>query len=74
MTVAGQAANVWFSGLTPGLIGVYQINVVVPRNASSGDQDVVVSFPAYQACCESGSFPYTYTVYLDSQPVKLPTQ
>ena len=75
VAVGGQAANVEFSGLTPGLIGVYQINVRVPQNASSGDQDVVVSFPPYKVCCTGGGSAQSYiTVVVDSEPVKLPVR
>jgi uncharacterized protein (TIGR03437 family) len=69
VTIGGQGANVVFSGLTPGFIGVYQINIRVPQNASSGDQAAVVSFPPYQACCVGGIS--TYPVRVDSTPVKL---
>jgi uncharacterized protein (TIGR03437 family) len=31
-----------FSGLTPGLVGVYQINAVVPAGVTTGDQVPVV--------------------------------
>ena len=72
MTVGGLAAKVLFSGLTPGLVGVYQINIQVPQNASSGDQEVVVSFPPYQVCCTGGGAVTTTTVYVNSTPVKLP--
>jgi uncharacterized protein (TIGR03437 family) len=35
-------ATVKFSGLTPSLVGLYQINVEVPLTAPSGNLDVVV--------------------------------
>jgi uncharacterized protein (TIGR03437 family) len=37
VTVGAQQGNVVFSGLSPGAVGLYQINVVVPDNISSGD-------------------------------------
>lgn len=40
--VAGIPSNVTFSGLSPGFVGLSQINVVIPSNAPSGDQDLVV--------------------------------
>ena len=43
VTVAGIPAQVAYSGLTPGLAGVYQLNIIVPPNAPSGDADVVVT-------------------------------
>ncbi len=36
-TIGGAAASVLFQGLIPGLVGVYQFNVVVPPDAQSGD-------------------------------------
>jgi uncharacterized protein len=32
--IAGQTADVYFSGLAPGLVGVYQVNAAVPDGAS----------------------------------------
>jgi uncharacterized protein (TIGR03437 family) len=43
VTIGGVAAQVMFSGLTPGSIGLYQVNVVVPQNASAGNAPVIVS-------------------------------
>ena len=42
VTIGGKPAPVAFSGLTPGLVGVYQINTVVPANVPAGDQVPVV--------------------------------
>jgi len=36
VTIGGVAAQVLFSGLTPGSIGLYQIDVTVPPNAPAG--------------------------------------
>lgn len=36
-------AAVAYAGLTPGLVGLYQFNVVVPANAGTGDVELVVS-------------------------------
>jgi uncharacterized protein (TIGR03437 family) len=41
-TVAGRPAVVTFSGLAPGFVGLYQINLIVPAGAS-GDADVVIT-------------------------------
>ena len=46
-TIGGLAASVQFSGLTPGLVGVYQVNAVVPA-AKAGDQVPVVLTAAGQ--------------------------
>jgi uncharacterized protein (TIGR03437 family) len=42
VTLGGKSASVAFSGLTPGLVGVYQINAVVPSGVTAGDQVPVV--------------------------------
>jgi uncharacterized protein (TIGR03437 family) len=42
VTVDGQIATVLFAGLTPGGIGLYQVNFTVPSTARSGDLEVVV--------------------------------
>jgi uncharacterized protein (TIGR03437 family) len=41
--IGGQAATVSFSGLTPSLPGLYQVNVVVPSNISADVQNVTLS-------------------------------
>jgi uncharacterized protein (TIGR03437 family) len=41
--IAGIAAHVDFSGLSPGWVGLYQLNVVVPQSAPTGLQSLVVS-------------------------------
>jgi uncharacterized protein (TIGR03437 family) len=42
VTIGGKTAPVAFSGLTPGLVGVYQINALVPSGVTAGDQIPVV--------------------------------
>ncbi len=37
-TIGGMAAEVTFSGLVPGLTGLYQVNALVPAGAPIGDQ------------------------------------
>ncbi len=37
LTIGGKNADVLFSGLTPGLAGLYQVNAVVPPDAPTGD-------------------------------------
>lgn len=43
VTLNGQAAPVQFAGLTPGFVGLYQVNFQVPLNAGTGDQTLIVS-------------------------------
>lgn len=42
VTIGGAAAQVYFAGLTPGGVGLYQINCQVPANAQTGDLPVVI--------------------------------
>jgi uncharacterized protein (TIGR03437 family) len=42
VSIGGVNATEVFSGLTPGFIGLYQINVQVPSNAPAGVQNVTV--------------------------------
>ena len=41
-TIGGKAAQVAFSGLTPGYAGLYQVNAVVPSGITTGDTVPVV--------------------------------
>jgi uncharacterized protein (TIGR03437 family) len=44
VTVGGHAAEVSFAGLSPGTVGLYQINVKIPEDAPTGDAvEIVVS-------------------------------
>jgi len=43
VTVDGQPAAVQFAGLTPGFVGLYQINFAVPTGARTGTLDLVVT-------------------------------
>ena len=40
VSIGGRNAQVLFSGLAPGLVGLYQVNVIVPSDAPSGRQSV----------------------------------
>ncbi len=45
VTIGGKAATVYFSGLSPGFVGLWQLNVQVPNDAPSGASvEVIVSF------------------------------
>jgi adhesin/invasin len=37
VTIGGKAAQVAFSGLTPGYAGLYQVNAVLPSGIATGD-------------------------------------
>jgi uncharacterized protein (TIGR03437 family) len=43
ITIGGQSAQVLFSGLTPGFVGLYQLNVVVPQGSGTGLQPMVLT-------------------------------
>jgi len=43
VTLDGQAAPVQFAGLTPGFVGLYQVNFQVPSNSGTGDLTLIVS-------------------------------
>jgi uncharacterized protein (TIGR03437 family) len=45
--IGSKQAAVAFAGLTPGFIGLYQINAVVPTGLSAGAQQLVVVADAY---------------------------
>jgi len=42
VSVGGIDAEVLFSGLAPGFVGLYQVNVRIPGNAPSGNLDIVI--------------------------------
>jgi len=43
VTIGGRPAQVIFSGLAPGNVGLYQVNVIVPADAPAGRQAVTCS-------------------------------
>ncbi len=43
--VEGEQCQVAFSGLAPGFVGVYQLNIVLPRDLPPGDLDLQISSP-----------------------------
>ncbi|MEP7365566.1 MAG: PQQ-dependent sugar dehydrogenase [Acidobacteriota bacterium] len=43
VTIGGKACSVLFAGLAPELAGVYQVNLTIPINIPSGEQDLVIT-------------------------------
>lgn len=43
VTIGGKQAQVMFSGLTPTCIGLYQVNALVPNDAGTGRQPVIIT-------------------------------
>jgi uncharacterized protein (TIGR03437 family) len=43
VTIGGVTAPVQFSGLAPGFVGLYQVNVTVPSDAPTGTQPLKLS-------------------------------
>jgi uncharacterized protein (TIGR03437 family) len=43
VTIGGQRAEVSFSGLSPGIVGLYQVNARIPAGAASGLQPLVIT-------------------------------
>ena len=43
VTIGNRPAQVLFSGMTPGAIGLYQINLTIAADTPAGDQPIVVT-------------------------------
>jgi uncharacterized protein (TIGR03437 family) len=43
VTIAGLSATMAYSGLAPGVVGVYQVTVQVPVGLSTGNQPVQIT-------------------------------
>jgi uncharacterized protein (TIGR03437 family) len=41
--VGGVGAEVFFAGLAPNYVGLYQVNLFVPQSTPSGSVDVVIT-------------------------------
>jgi uncharacterized protein (TIGR03437 family) len=41
--IGGQQAQVTFSGLAPGFVGLYQVNAVIPSGLASGNQPITIA-------------------------------
>jgi minor extracellular serine protease Vpr len=55
VNIGGQPATVQFSGLAPGFVSLYQVNVFVPQGVSTGQVPVTLSIGSISA---KGSFLY----------------
>ena len=49
VTIGGVSATIAYSGLAPGFVGLYQINVVVPSGLASGNQPVIITANGVQS-------------------------
>jgi uncharacterized protein (TIGR03437 family) len=49
VTLGGSPATLLFSGLTPGSVGLYQVNVAVPSSAPTGTQPLKLSIGGQDA-------------------------
>ena len=77
-TVGGEPAEVLFAGLTPGSVGVYQLNIQLPADLAAGDQALVVSLPPYTpypcVCGGSTCGGPCPTMQLDSNSLNVPVR
>jgi uncharacterized protein (TIGR03437 family) len=49
VTIGGVQAEISYSGLAPGFVGLYQINAVVPSGLTSGNQPVIITVNGTQS-------------------------
>lgn len=49
VTIGGSDAPVFFSGLAPGFVGLYQVNATIPANAPTGTQPLKISIGGIDA-------------------------
>jgi uncharacterized protein (TIGR03437 family) len=56
-----------FSGLTPGLVGLYQVNATVPSGLTAGNQPITISIGGKTSPSSITSGSTTYQIVL---PVK----
>jgi uncharacterized protein (TIGR03437 family) len=49
LTIGGVAASIAYSGAAPGLVGVLQVDAVVPNNPPSGQASVILTVGAVES-------------------------
>jgi minor extracellular serine protease Vpr len=60
VTIGGQTVTPIFSGLSPGSVGLYQVNVTVPTSLSAGNQPITISIGGQTSPTQTaGSSPQT---------------
>jgi len=63
VTIGGQPATVVFSGLAPGIVGEYQVNVQVPAGISAGNQPITIAIGGVTSPAKTaGSSPQTIMI------------
>ncbi|MDR3700146.1 MAG: S8 family serine peptidase [Candidatus Sulfopaludibacter sp.] len=63
VTIGGQPATVSFSGLAPGFVGEYQVNVQVPTGLTSGNQPITIAIGGATSPSQTaGSSPQTIVI------------
>ena len=61
--IGGQQAQVVFSGLAPGFVGLYQVNATVPAGISAGSQPITISIGGATSPAQTaGSSPQTIMI------------
>lgn len=62
MTIGGAPASVLFVGLSPGFIGLMQVNVQIPHNLPSGDAAVILTIGGQSSCAAGTSCSRSITI------------
>jgi minor extracellular serine protease Vpr len=57
VTIGGQPATVSFSGLAPGIVGEYQVNVMVPTGISAGNQTITIAIGGQTSPSQTAATP-----------------
>jgi minor extracellular serine protease Vpr len=57
VTIGGQSAQVLFSGLAPGFVGLYQVNVYVPSGLSAGNQPITIAIGGQTSPSQTAATP-----------------